>query len=216
MTRPTRSAYQRRLRQAVPRAAGAAAVQTAPSAIDRRRRHLNDYMLLYLFTYDAEIQPEPFTVDTDGGQLRSMFVRAAETSVYSVLGQQTIPGLGASSISGRLDWGNDQLMLGTDDVARATIRAAILTEDGAHIDVSYDVTGYIGAGGTRRVTEHDHDSSFGNEDFPYEAPFVTAHRFETSHPRYRWLNAQQGIGFGKFQIVYSEFRRVTCDVYAIT
>ena len=106
-----------------------------------------------------------------------------------------------------MQWGNDQLSIGLDDVARADIKATILTDDDARMNLLryYRWIGAYKAGGGRSPVAATEDDEFGNEDYPFEAPFTTSPRFETASSRYRWLNDHQGIGFGKFQIVRNEF-----------
>jgi len=181
-----------------------------------RDRRLNDYTLLYLFTYDAELAENSTTIDTGVGRLISMFVTNNLSTVYNVSGEATIAGVGYESLRGQIEWGNDQLVIGRDDVARADIKATVVTDDQARIDMRYTVVGYLGAGGGRRLLQATGDDEFGNEDFPFEAPFTSSPRFETADRKYKWLNDNQGIGIGKFQIVRNQFRRVTCDVYVLT
>ena len=182
----------------------------------RPQRQPHDFTLLYLFSYDAEVVRNPTLLSSEIGQFRSFFVTGTFSNLYNVYGDVTTPGLGYQAITGRLDWGNDQALIGNDDIARGDIRATIVTDDHATIDLRYRIVGYLGAGGGRRLIDGQKNDQFGNEDYPFEAPFTTSPRFETADPKYRWLNELQGIGFGKFQLIRNEFRRVTCDVYALT
>jgi len=179
-------------------------------------RRLNDYSLLYLFSYDAELAEKSTTIDTSVGRLISVFVTSNLSTVYNVSGEATIGGLGQDAVRGQIEWGNDQLVIGLDDVARADIKATVVTDDQSRIDMRYTIVGYLGAGGSRRLLQATGDDEFGSEDFPFEAPFTSSPRFETATPKYRWLNDYQGVGFGKFQIVRNQFRRVTCDIYVLT
>ena len=184
----------------------------------QERRELLDWNLLYLFSYDVEL-------DLDGqeklgrfpeGVRLNCFARRDLSRVYNVGRESSVPGFGSRAVSGKVVWGGDQVLLREDDVAMSNIRVAILTDDDATIHVSYLLTGYVGPGGIARITDGKGRDSFGTEDHPYEAPIITSPRFQTTSPAYGWLNALQGIGFARAQLVRSKFRRITCDVYGLT
>jgi hypothetical protein len=184
----------------------------------QQRRELLDWSLLYLFSYDVEL-------DLDGqqklgrfpeGVRMNLFARSDLSRVYNVGRESSVPGDGARAISGKVVWGGDQVLLREDDVAMSTIRVALLTDDGATIHVSYLLMGYTGAGGVGRITDGIGRDKFGTEDEPYQIPINTSPRFQTASPDYAWLNEMQGIGFARAHLIRSKFRRITCDVYGLT
>jgi hypothetical protein len=187
------------------------------SALQKRGEFL-DWNLLYLFSYDVEL-------DLDGqeklgrfpGLVRmNCFARRDLSRVYNVGRETSVAGYGARAISGRVVWGGDQLVLREDDVAMSDIRVAILTPDQATIHMSYALIGYVGPGGVARIVDGVGKDRLGTEDQPYNAPIITSPSFETTSPDYAWLNDIQGIGFARAQLVRSKFRRITCDVYGLT
>jgi hypothetical protein len=182
------------------------------------RRELLDWSLLYLFSYDVELDlPSQESLGRfSGGTRLNCFARRDLSRVYNVGRDATIAGDGRPAITGRVEWGGDEVLLRDDDVASSDIRVAISTDDGATIHMAYRLIGYVGPGGVQRIVSGKGHDSFGTEDHPYEAPIMTSPYFETTDPRYTWINELQGIGFARAQLVRSKFRRISCDVYALT
>ena len=181
------------------------------------RSELLDWNLLYLFSFDIELDvavQETLGPFGDGVRL-NLFTKDGSSRVYHVGRETTVRGNGRRAISGKVRWGGDQALLRSDDVGSCNIRLVIETDDAAAIYLEYRLQGYLGPGGVDRVLYGTGDDSFGTEDLPVEIPIVTSPRFQTSNPRYGWLNPLQGIGFGRVQIVRSKFRRNTQDIYAL-
>jgi hypothetical protein len=182
-----------------------------------QRRELLDWNLLYLFSFDIELdlnRQEKFGRFPAGVRI-NLFAKRDLSRVYNVGRESTIPGDGRPAISGKVEWGGDQALLREDDVGACDIRLAIHTDDRAVIHLSYRLQGYLGPGGVERVVSGEGRDRYGTEDRPYEIPIVTSPRFETTSSRYDWLNELQGIGFGRVQVVRSKFRRNTQDIYAL-
>jgi hypothetical protein len=181
------------------------------------RRNLIDFSLLYVFSYDVELSlaREVFN-NVSGGVRLNLRSRPELSSVYHVSRERTAPGLGFRAVAGSLTFGADAVSLRDDDVARSDIQVSILTEDGHTIHVSYAVVGYLGPGGVRRISDGKGKDRLGTEDDPFEAPIVSSPRFQTASPKYFWMNEHQGVGFGRVQIVKSQFRRITADIYVMT
>lgn len=181
------------------------------------RRTLNNWSLLYLFSYDFELAYEREVIgETNGGVRLNLFAQSGLTRVYNVARNAVVAGSDSSSITGQMSWGGDQLLLRDDDTAVANIRLSIATDDGATVHMSYASVVYLGPGGTRRIVSAKHRDRVGTEDAPVTASLVISPRFETADPRYQWLNEYQGIGFGQVQIINSRFRRTTIDTYVLT
>jgi hypothetical protein len=182
------------------------------------RRELIDWNLLYLFSYDVELDvkgQQKLGRFPEGVRL-NCFARRDLSRAYNVGRNSSVPGNGARAISGKVVWGGDQVLLRPDDVAMSQIRVAILTNDGATIHVSYFLVGYVGTGGVARITDGVGKDRFGTEDNPLTVPVLTSPRFQTTSSEYDWMNDMQGVGFGRAQLVRSKFRRITCDVYGLT
>ena len=180
------------------------------------RRELLDWNLLYLFSFDIELdlkRQEKLGRFSQGVRM-NLFSKRDLSRVYNVGRQATITN-GRPSISGRIEWGGDEALLRDDDVGSCNIRLAIHTDDEQLIHLSYRLQGYLGPGGVERVVSGEGHDRFGTEEHPYEIPITTSPRFQTPSPRYAWLNQLQAIGFGRVQAVRSKFRRNTQDVYAI-
>jgi Protein of unknown function (DUF3237) len=181
------------------------------------RRELLDWNLLYLFSFDIELdvdREEKLGRFPSGFRL-NLFVKSGLSQVYNVGRETTIAGDGRPSITGKLEWGSDEVLLREDDVASCNVRLAVLTDDGARIHIHYRLQGYVGVGGVDRIERGVGLDRYGTERRPYEFPLLSSPRFQTSSARYGWLNDVQGIGFARAQIVRSKFRRVTTDIYAL-
>jgi len=191
--------------------------QAAPLANHhpRRRSTFHDRTLLYLFSYDVEVETDPQTIGFFPGGVRfNMLARRNLSRAYNVMRDRTIAGLGVPAISGQLDWGSDWIYWREDDVEFSQVRLTITTEDDQVIHGTYPVIAYLGLGNYRRlVSEKD---KIGKEDSPVEGRFITTPRFESTSPRYRWINDLQCVSFGRLQLIRSEFRRLSYDVYGLT
>jgi hypothetical protein len=179
-------------------------------------RGLLDWNLLYLFSFDIELdlnRQEKLGRFPQGVRL-NFFAKNGLSRVYNVGRQSSIPN-GNPAIAGRIEWGGDEALLRDDDVGTCNIRLAIHTDDQQVIHLAYRLQGYLGPGGVERVVTGEGDDRFGTEEEPYEIPIITSPRFETTSPRYAWMNELQAIGFGRVQAVRSKFRRNTQDVYAL-
>lgn len=180
-----------------------------------RRRVLHDHTLLYLFSYDVEVDRDPETVGFFPGGVRfNVAARRKLSRAYHVMRDRTVAGIGVAAISGSLDWGADWIYWREDDIEFSQVRMAIHTDDGETIHGAYPVVAYLGPGNFRRlVSEKD---KVGTEDAPVEGRFITTPRFQTASPIYRWINDLQCIGFGRLQLIRSEFRRISYDIYGLT
>jgi hypothetical protein len=186
-------------------------------AIRLQRTEFLDFSLLYVFSYDVEVDmgTEKFNSPSKGPRL-TVKARTDLGSVYHVWRDSTISGLGFRAIAGRMLWGRDDVALRADDIVSSEIRVSILTGDQATIHLDYNIVGYVGPGGVRRYTEAKGKDRLGEEQNPFEFTITCSVRFSTASHKYRWLNDHQGIGFGKVQAVKSSFRRVTWDIYVFS
>ena len=185
------------------------------AATEVARARFVDKGLLYLFSYDVEADMDRQEIGfVPGGVRANIFARPNLSRVYHVMRERTVPGLGFEAISGTLKWGADWLYWREDDLEHTEVQASIVTDDQAVLHMSYLLIAYLGPGGFRRIVSEK--GKIGKEDAPVDWPVVCSPRFETSHPKYRWLMDYQCIGFGKVQVIKSEVRRLTYDVYAMT
>jgi Protein of unknown function (DUF3237) len=183
-----------------------------------RRRELLDWSLLYLFSFDVELDPDrQENLGKFGQRARiNFFSRDDLSRVYNIGRESTIPGNGRPALAGKIISGGDRVDLRNDDVGVCNIRFTLRTDDGAIIDVAYQIFGYLGPGGVARIVNGRGKDKFGTENHPFEVPIVTSPRFQTTAPQYRWINDVQGIGFGRALAIRSVFRRNTQDVYVLT
>lgn len=182
-----------------------------------QRSELLDWNLLYLFSFDIELdvsRQEKLGRFPSGYRI-NLFAKRSFTRVYNVARETSVAGDGRPAVSGKIEWGGDEAVLRDDDVALCSIRLAVHTDDGALIHLEYRLQGYLGAGGVDRVEAGVGNDRYGTENRPYEFPIMTSPRFHTSSARYSWLNDVQGVGFAHAQLVRSNFRRVTQDIYAL-
>jgi hypothetical protein len=193
-------------------AASPALLQISP-----HRKQFLDHALLYLFSLDVESDMDREELGfVPGGVRVTIFARPGLSRVYHLARERTIPGLGFEALSGTLSWGGDWVYWREDDIEQSEVRASITLDDDAVIHMSYRVVTFLGPGGFRRIVGEKRGSKIGREDEPVNWPVVTSPRFATSDPRYRWIGEYQCIGHGLVQIVKSEVRRLTYDIYAMT
>lgn len=180
-----------------------------------QRKQFYERNLLYLFSYDVEANMSRQEVGfVPGGVELVVFAREDLSRAYHVDRDRTVAGLGFEAIDGTLTWGGDWVYWREDDLELSNVRASILTTEGAVIHMFYEVVASLGAGGFRRIVSRK--EKMGEPEAPINWPIVASPRFETTHPKYRWLMDYQCIGFGLVQIIKSEIRRLTYDVYAMT
>jgi hypothetical protein len=181
------------------------------------RRRLLDRSTLYLFSYDTELNEQREEIGhVPRGARINLFARPESSTVYHVARDARVAGLGSPAISGVLETGADVVLLRDDDVAFSEIHVTIRTDDGVPIHMQYRVLGYLGPGGVGRILRAKGSDRIGTENAPFVAPIITSPRFQTSSPKYAWLNRYQCLGYGRVQIIRNKFRRITCDVYALT
>jgi len=182
------------------------------------RRTLLDWSLLYLFSFDVELDPKrQEDLGKFGGTARiNYFSRDDLSRVYNIGRETTIAGDGRPAMAGKIVSGGDSVEIRDDDIGVCNIHFTLSTDDGAIIDVSYRIFGTLGPGGVARLLKRKGKDRFGTEDQPYEVPIVTSPRFQTAAPKYRWINEVQGVGFGRAVVIRSIFRRNTQDVYVLT
>jgi hypothetical protein len=184
--------------------------------VPHRRQFLNQ-ATLYLFSFDVEtsMDREDFGF-VPGGTRVTLSARPNLARVYHLYRARTVAGLGFNAIGGTLTTGADSLLWREDDLEQSQIRATIVTQDGATIHMTYKVVADLGAGGYRRLISAKGKSKVGTEDMPIDWPVVTSPRFDTADGRYQWINDYQCIGHGYIQVIKSEIRRLTYDIYALT
>jgi hypothetical protein len=188
----------------------------ARNVVNHRRQLLNQ-ATLYLFTYDVETSMDRELLGFVPGGTRVTFsARPNLAPVYHLYRSRTIAGLGYNAISGTLTTGADSLRWREDDVEKSDIHATIVTQDGATIHMTYMVITDLGAGGYRRLVANKKPDRVGTADLPIDFPVITGPRFETSDGRYDWINNYQCVGHGRVEIIQSEIRRLSYDVYAMT
>lgn len=181
------------------------------------RRQFFDKALLYLFSLDVESDMDREEIGfVSGGVKLTIFARPDLSRVYHLARERTIPGLGFEALSGTLSWGGDWVLWREDDLEQSQVRASLTLDDDAVIHMTYQVVTNLTPGGFRRIVSEKKGSKIGKEDAPVNWPVVTSPRFETSDPRYRWITEYQCIGYGLVQIIQSEVRRLTYDVYAMS
>jgi hypothetical protein len=181
------------------------------------RRQLLNQATLYLFSFDVEtsMDREEFGF-VPGGTRVTLSARPNLARVYHLYRARTIAGLGYQAIAGTLTTGADSLFWRDDDLEKSGIRATINTQDGATIHMTYQVVADLGPGGYRRLLSARKRDKVGTEDVPIDWPVVTSPRFDTADGRYEWINNYQCLGHGWVQVINSEIRRLTYDVYAMT
>lgn len=183
----------------------------------RPRRFFLDKGLLYLFSYNTEINPFRNKLGVvPGGARFNVEITPGESRVYHVLRERSESGLSSSFkvITGTLKQGSGRALYRTDDVLQDEIRLTIETDDGALIQSSYTALVYLETGGYQAYIEGI--DRLGTTKEPASAPLVITPRYETEHPDYKWIMDYQCVGFGRALVIKDEVRRVTYDIYAMT
>jgi hypothetical protein len=181
------------------------------------RTHFLDKALLYLFSYNTEIELTTQKIGVVPGGIRfNANGIPGESRVYHVMRERNQGGLGPGFkvVTGRVRVGSDSALYREDDVVVDEIRLIIETDDGALIGSKYRGTAYLRMGGHEAYLAGK--DKVGREKKPVHVPLVITPRYETSHKDYKWLMAYQCVGFGRAEVIKSEIRRMTYDIYAMT
>lgn len=128
----------------------------------------NEYLMTYVAFLDA-----PSAIDS------SLMVFNAKSG-----GWAKGPNISGTFVSPGGDW----LRLMPSGAARLDVRAILKTDDGAVIYVSYNGIMQNSKESSERLFKGDVMTT---KDFPY---FIVAPTFQTSSPKYSWLNSVQAIG----------------------
>jgi len=181
----------------------------------KRRSFLLDKTLLYLFSYDVEVNMTRENIGfVAGGVLFNIKGRDNLSRAYHVLCERTVSGLGVPAISGAIAGGGDTVFWRDDDVEFSEVKLSIITDDGETIHGFYPVVASLGQGGYRRLLSNK--GKLGKESEPVDVAITSTPRFETTSPTYAWINELACVGYGQVRIVRSEFRRISYDIYALT
>jgi uncharacterized protein DUF3237 len=181
------------------------------------RGYFLDRALLYLFSYNTEIEhrTQKIGIVPEGARYNES-ATVGDSRVYNVFREKSQGGLGPGfkAVTGRLVAGFDRALYRTDDVIIGDVQATIETDDGELIGTRYRATAYLRPGGyeayvagiDRAGTEHE----------PVQAPIVITPSFETEAPAYQFLVTHRCVGFGRADVIRSEIRRLSYDIYAMT
>jgi len=94
-------------------------MSTSGTSSSVSRRELLDWNLLYLFSFDIELdvdRQQKLGRFPDGFHL-NVFLKRGLSHVYNVGRETTVVGDGRPSVGGDLEWGSDEIILREDDVA---------------------------------------------------------------------------------------------------
>lgn len=176
------------------------------------RKTLLDRDLLYLFSYDANLEMRRDEVGFVPGGLRvNISSIPNETRVYHASRERST--LGFNSVQGTVTWGVDRALVRTDDIGVLDVRLTIRTDDGATIYSWYEGLFPSGPRGYRRLISEE--PPLGTEHEPFEGRVYITPRYETDDRRYAWLMQYQCVGIGRVEIVDSLVRKASFDVYAM-
>jgi hypothetical protein len=139
----------------------------------------------------VQFEEPQYVADTPAGVRVNYFVREG-TAIGPQWRARVLPGA------------CDFLIVRRDGMGLARVRSALVTEDGAGIDL--EMGGYLdlGADGYRCAL---------NRALPDRAPFALSPLISTRHAKYRWLNRIQCIGIGETRLATGQ---LTYDLYSVT
>jgi hypothetical protein len=176
-----------------------------------KRSSLFDRDLLYLFSYDADLQMRRDIIGfVPAGVRFDVSAVPNKSRVYNVARERTA--LGAKSIEGTILQGADWPVIRPDDIGVLDVRLTIGTDDGATIFSRYRGVFWTGDGGYRTIVG---GKTLGTEKVPAFMPVQITPRYETDDHRYAWLTEHQCVGFGTMTIVDSKVRKGSFDIYAM-
>lgn len=179
------------------------------------RTSLHDKSLLYLLSFDAEVDLERDLVGfVPGGVRINIRSRPDRSRAYHVMRSRTLAGLGYSAITGTVRSGGDWVFWREDDVEYSEIRMSIETDDGATITCNYKVVADLIAGGYRKFIGPK--GKLGTFKKPLDAALFMTPSLHSSNPKYAWINELFCVGYGVVRVIKSEFHRVSYDIYALT
>src|SRR5262249_21985396 len=114
----------------------------------QHRKQFHDRNLLYLFSFDVDVNMNREELGFVPGGVRSnVFGRKGLSRAYHIARDRTISGLGFDAIDGTLSWGGDWIYWREDDLEISQVHASIHTSEGAEIHMFYDVIASLGPGG---------------------------------------------------------------------
>jgi hypothetical protein len=99
---------------------------------------------------------------------------------------------------------SDHIFVRPDGVAMIRIRAVIVADDGAMLEVEDTGTGELGPDGYQRALA---------KNLPSRIDLVVCPRYLTGHSKYLWLNRLQCVGVGKTRLDESRFHY---DVFRVS
>jgi hypothetical protein len=178
------------------------------------RRTFIDKNLIYLFSYDVNLEGEENREEigpvVDGTRM-NIFVTEQESRVYNVRGERAFQG--NRMPAGTICWGVDYALLKEDDVARLDVHLKIRTDDHEVILMSYQGLFTVGPRGYRRIVSEK--PKLGSEQQPFESKLFVGPRFKTAAPQYAWLQEYHCAAFGRSWVIDTKIRRASYDVYAM-
>lgn len=176
------------------------------------RQTLFDRDLLYLFSYDVDLEMRREEVGfVPGGVRVNIFAKPNRTRMYNVARERAL--LGARAIQGTIKSGADFALIRSDDIGVLDVQLLMQTDDGATIFSRYSGLFPAGPRGFRQLISEK--PPLGTEKKPFLAPVYITPKYETSAPEYSWLMQYQCAGFGHVTVINSTVRAGTFDIYAM-
>ena len=176
------------------------------------RSNLFDRDLLYLFSFDADVEMRRDEIGfVPGGVRMNVLAKPDKTRVYHLERERST--LGFQSVQGTIAAGVDRIFFREDDVGIVNVQLTIETDDDAIIHSTYEGVFAAGPRGYRKLISKK--PRLGSEKVPFPARACIVPRFETSAPKYRWLTQYQCVGFATVTVIDSVVRAVSGDIYAM-
>ena len=175
-----------------------------------KRPYFMDKNLLYLFSFEANLDLDPQEIGFVPGGVRVNVRAKPGTPVYHVMNEKSFRG--EETIRGEIVDGGDRAFIREDDIAEIDVRLTIKTDDNQLIFASYSGRVWLGTRGFRRFVSKS--PRLGSEQRPHLAPVSIAPVFETKSPKYSWITRYQCVGFGKLKIIDSKPDSGSFDILA--
>ena len=189
-----------------------------------QRRFLFEKNLVYLFSYDLDLQEEARVAVPGGLRISTAHVAGKSEGregdsfknrlVYHVLDNDTVEGNDA--IVGNVQWIKDSTLIGYNDrTGSVEGRIAIKTSDHAILDSRYGGSFALSALGLDHLRRPDEKVVTEKPPLETQVKMFIAPRFDTAYPKYKWLSERQCAGFGSVTIKNGEISRATFDIYCL-
>jgi hypothetical protein len=191
-----------------------------------QRRYLFGKSLSYLFSYDVSLAEDvrlpvvggvrfwsEGSGNRRGGPARPADERESQ-QVYHVVDEERV--LDNDALTGRIRWCQNTVFVPySESVGDVEGILLMETPDGGLIEGRYKGSLVLGPLGVRHFDAGSGGLLEGSVPRRTRARMFIAPRFDTGHPKYKWITRFQCAGFGVLEIEDGEMTDATFDIYVV-